>query len=47
LGERGETVGVQPQIVYCTHGPEGFVDRLSDAGYDARLLGKPKQGRLF
>jgi putative mRNA 3-end processing factor len=38
---------VQPQIVYCTHGPEGFADRLSDAGYDARLLGKPKQGRLF
>jgi putative mRNA 3-end processing factor len=38
---------VEPRVVYCTHGPEGFVDLLRDAGYDARLLGKPLQGRLF
>jgi putative mRNA 3-end processing factor len=38
---------VQPRLIYCTHGPEGFVDRLRDAGHDARLLGKPTQGRLF
>jgi putative mRNA 3-end processing factor len=38
---------VQPQTIYCTHGPEGFVDCLRDAGYDARLLGRPTQSRLF
>jgi hypothetical protein len=38
---------VGPQIVYCTHGPESFVDRLRDAGHDAHLLGRPGQGRLF
>jgi len=38
---------VGPRVVYCTHGPASFVDRLRDAGHDARLLGRPSQGRLF
>jgi len=38
---------VAPRVVYCTHGPESFVDRLRDAGHDARLLGRPRQKRLF
>jgi Cft2 family RNA processing exonuclease len=38
---------VAPQAVYCTHGPESFVDRLLDLGYNAYVLGKPRQGRLF
>ena len=38
---------VAPQAVYCTHGPESFVDRLLDLGYNAHVLGKPRQGRLF
>lgn len=31
---------VQPRVVYCTHGPAGFVEELIHAGYDARLLGE-------
>lgn len=38
---------VSPKVVYCTHGPEGFVDCLRDVGYDARLLGRARQKRLF
>jgi putative mRNA 3-end processing factor len=38
---------VAPQAVYCTHGPESFVDRLLDLGYNAFVLGKRRQGRLF
>ncbi len=38
---------VSPRVVYCTHGPEGFVDDLCDAGHDARPLGRPAQRRLF
>jgi putative mRNA 3-end processing factor len=38
---------VDPRVVYCTHGPEEFVDRLRDAGYDAHPLGRPSQPRLF
>jgi putative mRNA 3-end processing factor len=38
---------VAPQKVYCTHGPESFVDRLCEAGYDAHPLGRPSQRRLF
>jgi hypothetical protein len=38
---------VEPRVVYCTHGPESFVDCLRDAGYDARPLGRPNQKRLF
>ncbi len=38
---------VAPRRVYCTHGPESFVERLRDAGFDAHLLGQPSQRRLF
>ncbi len=38
---------VGPRRVYCTHGPESFVDRLRDLGFDARPLGRPGQQRLF
>jgi putative mRNA 3-end processing factor len=45
LFEAVERVG--PRKVYCTHGPESFVDRLREAGFDAYPLGRPSQGRLF
>jgi putative mRNA 3-end processing factor len=45
LLEAVERVG--PRIVYCTHGPESFVERLRDAGHDAHHLGRPNQKRLF
>ena len=38
---------VAPRKVYCTHGPESFVERLQDAGVDAHPLDRPSQGRLF
>ncbi len=38
---------IKPRVVYCTHGPESFVDLLQDAGYDAHLLGRSSQKRLF
>lgn len=38
---------VRPRVVYCTHGPESFVDRLNEAGYDARPLGRAWQKTLF
>jgi Cft2 family RNA processing exonuclease len=38
---------VCPRKVYCTHGPDSFVDRLCDAGFDAHPLGRPSQRRLF
>jgi putative mRNA 3-end processing factor len=38
---------VQPRVIYCTHGPESFADRLVELGYDAQVLGRPKQKRLF
>jgi Cft2 family RNA processing exonuclease len=38
---------IAPQAVYCTHGPESFVDRLLDLGFNAHVLGKPRQARLF
>jgi putative mRNA 3-end processing factor len=38
---------VAPRVIYCTHGPESFVDRLCDAGYDAHPLGRAGQRRLF
>ncbi len=31
---------VNPGKVYCTHGPECFVDRLRQEGYDAQPLGR-------
>lgn len=45
LFEAVQRVGAK--TVYCTHGPESFVDRLREAGVDARPLGRPLQGRLF
>lgn len=34
-----EAVGrVDPRVVYCTHGPETFVERLRDAGFNAFRL---------
>ncbi len=43
-----EAVGrVAPRRIYCTHGPESFVARLQDAGFDAHPLGRPSQRRLF
>lgn len=38
---------VNPQVIYCTHGPESFVDRLQALGHDARVLGKAYQKTLF
>lgn len=38
---------VEPAKIYCTHGPESFVDRLCEAGFNARPLGRASQGRLF
>lgn len=38
---------VDPEIVYCTHGPDSFIDRLHDLGFQARPLDRPWQGRLF
>ncbi len=38
---------VAPRTVYSTHGPESFVDRLTDAGFDAHPLGRPSQRRPF
>ena len=38
---------VAPRKIYCTHGPESFVDRLCELGFDAAPLGRPAQGRLF
>jgi Cft2 family RNA processing exonuclease len=29
---------VQPRVVYCTHGPESFADRLRKLGHEALLL---------
>jgi putative mRNA 3-end processing factor len=38
---------VQPKVIYCTHGPESFVDRLREAGHEAFPLGRAWQKRLF
>ncbi len=45
LFEAVDRVGAE--VVYCTHGPESFADRLREAGHDARPLGRPRQTRLF
>jgi len=43
-----EAVGrVDAHKVLCTHGPESFVDRLREAGFDAHPLGRPTQRKLF
>jgi len=38
---------VAPRRVYCTHGPDSFVEHLREAGFEAHLLGRPSQRRLF
>ena len=40
---------VQPKLIYCTHGPNRFAERLRDRGFEAHVLGKaqPAQLRLF
>lgn len=38
---------VQPSVVYCTHGPEAFVEHLAAEGWDARPLANDSQRRLF
>ncbi len=38
---------VNPSEVHCTHGPARFVDRLLDAGWNAFVLGRARQERLF
>lgn len=38
---------VEPQTIFCTHGPASFVDRLRDLGHDAHVLGRPSEPRLF
>ncbi len=38
---------VGPKKVYCTHGPESFVDRLREEDIDAYPLGRARQERLF
>ena len=38
---------IRPEIIYCTHGFNGFVDVLREQGYNARLLAEPEQFGLF
>lgn len=38
---------VAPRVIYCTHGPESFVQRLREAGHDAHPLGRASQKSLF
>jgi len=37
---------VAPRIVYCTHGPVSFVDRLREAGHNAFPLDEKRMGAL-
>ncbi|HTU23816.1 MAG TPA: hypothetical protein VMF30_00375 [Pirellulales bacterium] len=37
---------VEPQVVYCTHGPISFVDRLREAGHNAYPLDERQIGEL-
>lgn len=34
-------------VIYCTHGPDTFADRLREAGFDARTLGRETQLTLW
>ncbi len=34
---------VDPRVVYCTHGPVSFVDRLREAGHNAYPLDEHRQ----
>lgn len=37
---------VAPRIIYCTHGPESFVDCLRAAGHNAHRLERPQREEL-
>ena len=37
---------VQPQVIFCTHGPRSFVDDLRDAGHNAHWLDETSQATL-
>jgi len=38
---------VAPDQIFCLHGPESFVHRLCEQGWQAKPLGQPVQNRLF
>lgn len=38
---------VEPEVIYCTHGPESFVNRLVALGHNAYPLASGRQLRLF
>jgi Cft2 family RNA processing exonuclease len=38
---------VEPREIYCTHGPDEFVDHLCDLGFNAFPLAPVRQPRLF
>jgi putative mRNA 3-end processing factor len=38
---------VAPEVIYCTHGPESFVERLLALGHNAHPLAAGRQMRLF
>jgi putative mRNA 3-end processing factor len=38
---------INPREIHCTHGPTSFVDRLLEAGWNAFVLGRARQERLF
>lgn len=38
---------VDPEVIYCTHGPDVFFERLLDLGFNARPIDRPWQRRLF
>ena len=38
---------VKPNVVYCTHGFDGFVDILRDRGYKSKLLNESEQYGFF
>ena len=37
---------VEPRVIYCTHGPVKFVDRLCEAGHNAYPLDERRIGAL-
>ena len=38
---------VEPEVIYCTHGPESFVQRLRKLGHNAHVLAAGRQLQLF
>ncbi len=37
---------VEPKVIYCTHGPVKFVERLREAGHNAYPLDEKRHGGL-